>query len=223
MPWVNAKAEAEVRGIDEENVLITMEVDGMAGPNLSHKLYSSPALTEREIFLLFEDSLLYVSDESKSLEEEEEEIDNLIKIGFIQMFNTTYRTKIVTPLERKAKRILGLDLLRIRSSLAKNLLEPKLHKLDEHDAKKVNPFADTQLSVGKFITESLLFKYSVNVKEDIDFSRLYYEQKFGFEWRIFRALNFEWMYYPLYYDEEYDEPTEKEQKYRLEWKQKISF
>ena len=81
-------------------------------------------------------------------------------------------------------------MLRIKSSLARNLLEPKLYKLAEHDAKKVNPFADTQLSVGKYITDSLLFKYAVFVKEDADFAKLYYEQRFGFEWRIFRSLVF---------------------------------
>ncbi len=222
VPWVSSKAEADAKGIDEENVLITMIIEGRADNDLAPKLYSAPALTPREIFLLLDDSMLYVSDSAKSQEEEEEEIDNLIKLGFVQIFNATYRDKLVIPLERKARRFLGLDLLKIKSSLVKNLLEPRLYKLDEHNRKDVNPFADTQFSVGKYITESVLLKYSVNFKENIDISKLYYEHKLGFEWKIIRSLNFEWMYYPLYVDE-YSQPYLSEQRYKLEWKQKFSF
>ena len=87
----------------------------------------------------------------------------------------------------------------------------------------INPFADTQLSVGKYITDSLLFKYSVNVKENTDVAKLYYEQQFGFEWRIFSSLNFEWMYFPDYYDEQEVSNPQEEHRVELEWKRKVSF
>ena len=221
VPWISAKAEADTKGIEEENVLITMIVEGRTYNNLAPQLTSIPSLTQREIFLLLNDSTFYVSDSVKSEKEEQEEINNLIKIGFIQIFDSTYQSKLVTPIGRKAKRFLGLDLLKIRTSIIKNLLEPKLYKLDEHGEKSVNPFADTRLSVGKYVTDNLLLKYSIILKENSYLANLYYEQKLGFEWKILRSLNFEYLYYPLFYNE-YSQPY-SEQKYKLEWKQKISF
>ncbi|MBU1078019.1 MAG: translocation/assembly module TamB domain-containing protein, partial [Spirochaetes bacterium] len=188
VPWISAKAEAESK-LGEENYIITMVVDGRAYNNLTPQLTSTPSLTQREIFLLFNDSTLYVSDRVQDEVEEEKEINRLIKTGFIQIFYSTYRSKLVTPIERKARRFLGLDLLKIKTSLVEKLLEPKLYKVEDHEDKSVNPLVDTQLSVGKYVTENLLLKYSVILKEEIDFANLYYEQKVGFEWRIFSSLN----------------------------------
>ena len=87
--------------------------------------------------------------------------------------------------------------------------------------KEVNPLANTEISVGKYLTDSLLLKYNIALKENNILPGLYYQHQFGIEWRILPTLNFEWLYKPVFTE---DLPQNVyEQKYKLEWKKKISF
>lgn len=228
VPWISAKAEATVKDSNDEDITITMIVEGRAYNDLTPTLISSPALTKREIFFLLNDSTLYVSGKSDSkgeiIHQSEKEIEELIKIGFVQIFDTTYRDKLVAPIQRRAKRFLGLDILSIKSSLIKNLLTPKIVNLRDETTteNKKSIFAGTQITVGKYLTDNLLFKYSVALKEsETEINRLYYEHQFGIEMNILKSLKFEWKYTPLYmYQLEKPVP---EQEYILKWKKKVSF
>lgn len=217
-PWISAKAEANTTGIYNEPVLVTMAVEGYADNNLTPKLSSAPALSEKEIFLLLNDSVSYISGSIKSYEDEQKEIDNLIKYGFVQFFDTSYHTRLITPIERKAKRFLGLDLIKIKTSILQNMLQPKIYNLEEPNTKVNNPLANSQFTVGKYLTDALLLKYSVLLVQDYQFDKLDYENQFGLEWRIFYSLNFNYMYIPADYEEGNNTPNNK---FKLEWKKRF--
>lgn len=228
VPWISAKAEATVKDSNNEDITITMIVEGRAYNDLAPTLISSPALTKREIFFLLNDSTLYVSEKSTTrgevIHQSEKEIEELIKIGFVQIFDTTYRNKLVAPLQRKAKRFLGLDILSIKSSLIQNLLAPKIVNLRDETSveNEKSILAGTQITVGKYLTDNLLLKYSVALKEsDTELNRLYYEHQFGIEMNILKSLKFEWKYTPLYMYQT-EEPV-PEIEYILKWKKKVSF
>ncbi len=220
-PWIHAKAEANVKGKDNENIVLTMIVEGLADNDLTPKLYSSPALSQREIFSLLNNSSFYVNtQENGNLSETK--ISELLKIGFLQIFYTTYRTKFFDPLQRKIKKNLGLDILNIKTDILQNLLEPKFIGSTDKNSSFNDLINNTELSVGKYITDNMLLKYSLLLRENSLLSDLNYYHQLGIEIRILRSLSFEWLYKPVFLNE-FNDIEQYEQKYRLEWRKKLSF
>jgi len=227
VPLIRAKAEAVVKNSDGEDVTITMLVDGRAYNDLTPGLISTPALTQREIFYLLQDSSLYISNKNGGeniVQQSDKDIEEILKIGFIQIFDTTYRNKLISPLQRKVKRFLGMDILRIKSKIVENLLSPKIVNLkpDNNTDNSPSIFSGTQITVGKYLTDFLLLKYSVAIRErDDEFNSLYYEHQFGVEMNILKSLKFEWKYQPLYLYQ--GDNAVPQQEYILKWKKKVSF
>ncbi|MBN1897382.1 MAG: translocation/assembly module TamB domain-containing protein [Spirochaetes bacterium] len=228
VPWISAKAETTVKDSNEEDITITMIVEGRAYNDLAPNLVSSPALTKKEIFFLLNDSVLYMAGKTDAkteiIDKSEKDINEIMRIGFVQIFDATYRNQFIAPLQRRARRFLGVDILRIKSTLVQNLLAPRIVNMEEETYydDKASPFAGTQITVGKYLTEDIILKYSVALKDsDTELNALYYEHQIGVEWNLLKSLRFEWKYMPPNFD--YPEDAIPQQEYILKWKQKISF
>ncbi len=226
IPWISAKAEAKVRNKNNEDIVITMVVEGLADNDLTPRLYSSPALSSREIFLLLNNSSYYLNT-SNNGNSTDNQIEELLKLGFLQIFYTTYQEKFLAPLQRSIKKSLGLDILNIKTEILQNLLEPTFYRSSSsyYNNSSLNfeqMINNTEISIGKYIGNNMLIKYSLLFKENPNLSHLYYFHQIGIEMKLFNYLNFEWLYKPVFLDE-YNLNNEYEQKFKLEWKRKINF
>ncbi len=228
VPYISVKAEAVVES-EEGPVNIFLTVNGRATSRLTPVLTSSPPLSQKEIFLLLNDASTYLAFNIQSENENpDEKIKQLIRLGFVQIFDLTAREKLIYPLKRKIKKFFGLDYLRVKTSIVKNLLTPltATKKEDKNVISGNHLLAGTQLTVGKYILPGLMLKYKLSLEqEDMVNSSLYYIHDMGLEFSITKNLEFEWLYRTYMFPDSLplDEKNYNEQQYKLKWKKRISF
>jgi len=226
VPLINAKAYANVKNENGDEFTLTMLVNGRAYNDLTPVLLSSPALSQQEIFYLLNDSTLYIEKKgtNKIIQQNKSEIERLLKIGFVQIFDQSYRNELIAPVERKIKKFLGIDFLKLKSSLVQNLLSYQILPDKNYNTKsfKSSFLSGTGITIGKYITDNILLTYSIEAKNlNIEQENLYYQQLFGVEINILKSLKFEWKYSPTFLYNKYEEIPQQE--YILKWRKSVSF
>jgi len=155
--WLNFKGKAVVKDEHQENINIYILFFGSLSGKLEPTFYSEPGKTDQEIKTLLGIQLASsgATSDKNSASFLYKSTDLLSSIGILQ------------PLSKEIRQHVGLDLFTIRTSVVRYLLEREsLNALDPR--KQLSVWRDTQLTLGKYLTDFLFLEYTLMLRESIE-------------------------------------------------------
>ena len=215
IPNLTLYAESKIQKNDIKYTL-TLEAKGLLNSDLKPEIYAVPSLTKREILQnlgygqLYSSIALQGNNQTNEINLEtskEQELDKLFVAGFLTYFDQAYKKILITPVERRIKKILNLDKVEIKSELSKNILTKGL------DAKTTDtPIIPTytvydalnnsQIVLGKYLTDFLFIEYMLSLRKEnyLGIENIIPQHQLGLQLDL-KNLTFEWRYEPvLLYD-----------------------
>ena len=152
--WLVFKGKTTVKDDNQESINIYISFTGSLSGEIKPTFYSEPSKTDQEIkkLLGIQISSTDTVDDGKSGNFLYKSTDLISSIGFLQ------------PLSKEIRQRIGLDMLTIRTSVVRYLLERE--SLDSMDPKRqLSIWRDTQFTLGKYLTSFLFLEYTLMLKE----------------------------------------------------------
>jgi len=208
-PNLTLLADTRVSDDKGKEIIIYLEGNGLLDENYNIKIYSSPALTPKEIVKLlgygklYDTILLKNKDTEKTIDltaPTESEINSLLVAGVFTFFQNASESVLVRPVERRLKRTFGLDRLEIRPVFDYDVLYKGFFYNPQNSSifTPLSGLKSTKFLIGKYLSDYLLIEYMLSFeKENENSLKFKDEHQFRLEVNL-KAVSFEWKYRPSF-------------------------